>query len=68
MRYYIASNPDISAARIALAHAAPYSRLYAALMDMGGGIIFDDDGDIVAYHERHAWLIERRGSARMTHA
>jgi hypothetical protein len=66
--YYIARNPDVSAARITLAHAAPYGRLVTALHDMGGGVIFDQTGAIVAFHERHADLLTRRGSARMYNA
>lgn len=64
--YYIARNPDVSAARIALARQAPYDRLYTALGDMGGGVIFDASGAIVAFHERHADILAARGVARMT--
>ena len=64
--YYIAQNPDISPARIALARQAPYDRLVTAFSDMGGGVIFDDAGEIIAFHERHAEMLERRGSARMS--
>ena len=66
--YYIARNPDVSAADITLAHAAPYDRLETAYMDMGGGVIFDGEGNLVAFHERHLWLIDHRGTARMTNA
>lgn len=68
MRYFIARNPDVSPAAIALAHAAPYDRLVTAWHDMGDGVVFDEDGDIVAFHERHEWLLSRRDSLKMTHA
>lgn len=64
--YYIAKNPDVSAARVALARQAPYDRLYTALGDMGGGVIFESTGQIVAFHERHADLLAARGAAKMT--
>ena len=67
-RYYIARNPDVPASAITLAHAAPYDRLVTAFSDMGGGVIFDQSGDIVAFHERHAELLTRRGVARMSNA
>lgn len=68
MRYYIGRNPEISASAITLAHAAPYDRLGTAMWDMGGGVVFDQQGNIVAFHERHADLLERRGKARMFNA
>lgn len=64
--FHIARNPDISRGQIALARARSYSRIEDAFADMGEGVVFDTGGDIVAYHERHAWLTEARGSARMT--
>ena len=67
-RYYIARNPDVSASAITLAHTAPYDRLVTAMHDMGGGVVFDASGDIVAFHERHEWLLSRRGNARMSNA
>jgi PAS domain-containing protein len=66
--YYIADNPDVSACAIEQARAARYDRLATALWDMGGGVVFDEQGDIVAFHERHAELLERRGKARMLNA
>jgi hypothetical protein len=66
-RFYIARNPNVSRASITLAHAAPYDRLVAATQDMGGGVVFDDKGEIVAFHERHLTWIERFG-ARMAEA
>lgn len=68
MRYYIANNPDVSASAITLAYAAPYDRLVTAMHDMGGGVVFDENGDIVVFHERHAELITYRNSARMLNA
>ena len=66
--YYIARNPDVSASAIKQAHAARYDRLVTALHDMGGGVVFDAQGSIVAFHERHADLLSRRGVARMLNA
>lgn len=70
-RFYIARNPDVSHADVLLAKAAPYDRLETALQDMGGGVIFDERGEIVAFHERHFALLEHRGAGtvtpRMTH-
>ena len=68
MTYYIARNPDVSRSAITLAHAAPYDRLVTAYSDMGGGVIFDQAGDIVAFHERHLDVLTHRGNARMTNA
>jgi len=65
-QYFIARNPDVTPAQIALAKAAPYDRLVTAMHDMGDGVIFIASGEIVSYHERHAWLLERRGKARMS--
>lgn len=62
-RFYVARNPDISAAQVALAHAKPYEHLEHAVADMREGVVFDDAGSIVAFHERHCWLIERRSRA-----
>lgn len=67
-RFYIARNPDVSHADVLLAKAAPYDRLETAFMDMGGGVIFNQSGEIIAYHERHARLLQHRGDARMTNA
>lgn len=71
-RFYVARNPDVSAADVLLARARSYSRLEDAVADMGAGVVFDDAGEIVAFHERHArWLeyrAQRSGSPRMTHA
>lgn len=64
-RYYIASNSEVSRVDILLAKQAPYDRLETAIFDMGGGVVFTDDGSIVMFHERHADMLERSGSARM---
>jgi hypothetical protein len=66
-RFYIARHPHIVPAEITRAHAAPYDRLETATQDMGGGVVFDSAGDIIAFHERHLRWIERHG-ARMEHA
>lgn len=58
-RFRIARNPDAS--RGAMGYARRYSRLEDAFADMGDGVVFDDSGAIVAYHERHAVLLEHRG-------
>lgn len=68
MAYYIARNPDVPASAITLAHAAPYDRLVTVVQDMGGGVVFDEHGEIVAFHERHADLLAHRGVARMSNA
>lgn len=59
-RFYIARNPDVSAADVHLARARSYSRLEDAAADMGAGVIFDDAGEIVAFHERHLPLLQLR--------
>lgn len=66
--YYIADHPSITAARITLARQTPYSTFDSAFSDMADGVVFTESGDLAAYHERHAWLIERRGVARMVYA
>ena len=69
-RFYIARNPDVSRVDVLLAKAAPYDRLDTAYQDMGGGVIFDQTGEIVAFHERHETILQHRGllgrSPRMT--
>ena len=69
-RFYVARNPDVSAADVLLARARSYSRLEDAVADMDAGVVFDDAGEIVAFHERHArWLeyrVQRSGSPRMS--
>lgn len=71
-RFYVARNPEASAADVLLARARSYSRLEDAVADMGAGVVFDDAGEIVAFHERHArWLeyrAQRSGSPRMSNA
>lgn len=59
-RFYIARNPDVPRAELLLARARSYSRIEDAFADMGDGVVFDDAGSIVAYHERHQWLLEWR--------
>ena len=59
-RFYVARNPDISHADVLLARARPYSRLEDAAADMGEGVVFDDAGEIVAFHERHLPLLQLR--------
>lgn len=39
--------------------ARRYSTLAAAVADMGQGVVWKDD-EIVAFHERHALLLERK--------
>lgn len=61
-RFYITrTGVDTPASRIALAMQSPYSRLEDAWYDMGGGIIFDSTGAVVAFHERHLLWIEHYG-------
>lgn len=62
-RFFRARNPDVGPAQVALAHAKPYEHLEDAIADMGEGVVFDSAGSIVAFHERHCWLIERRSRA-----
>ena len=68
MSYYIARGPDVPASAIVMAHAAPYDRLVTAVQGMGVGVVFDERGEIVAFHERHAEWLTRRGVARMSNA
>lgn len=63
-RFYIARNPDVSAAQVALARARSYSRLEDAVADMESGVVFDDAGEIVAFHERHLRWLEYRAAGR----
>lgn len=73
-RFYVAAHPDVTVAQVLLARARSYSRLEDAFADMGDGVIFDDAGEIVAYHERHGRLLELRSrrapgsSPRMSNA
>lgn len=62
-RFFVARNPDVAPSQIALAHAKPYEHLEDAVTAMGEGVVFDSAGSIVAFHERHVWLIERRSQA-----
>lgn len=62
-RFFIARNPDVSHADVLLAKAAPYDRLETAVFDMGGGVVFDKSGEIVAFHERHLPLLEHRAKS-----
>ncbi len=62
--YRIARHPDVSRARAMTART--YSTIEGAFADMGDGVVFTPDGEIVAFHERHWWLIARRGNTRMT--
>lgn len=62
-RFYIARNPDVKASQVLLSRAKPYEHLEDAVANMHEGVVFDDAGSIVAFHERHAWLIERRSQA-----
>lgn len=59
-RFYVARNPEASAAEVLLARARSYSRLEDAVADMGEGVVFDDAGEIVAFHERHLPLLQLR--------
>lgn len=59
-RFYIAPHPDADSARILLARQRPYSRLEDAFADMESGVVFDDSGEIVAFHQRHQRLLELR--------
>lgn len=68
MSYYIARGPDVPASAILQAHAAPHADLVTAVQDMGVGVVFDARGEIVAFHERHAEWLSRRGVSRMTNA
>lgn len=68
-RFFIALNTDVRPGRLRLAMQKSYERLEDAVADMGEGVVFDGSGAIVAFHERHAWLLERRGgSPRMSSA
>jgi hypothetical protein len=67
-RFFIARNPDVSPMDVLLAMARSYERIEDAFADMGEGVVFDGSGAICSYHERHARLLEHRGSARMTNA
>lgn len=66
--YYLAPHPSITPARITLARTKGYSTFDGAFADMGTGVVFTESGDLAAYHERHAYLVERRGVARMVNA
>ncbi len=58
-RYRIARNPDVP--RAEMGYARRYERLEDAVADMGEGLVFDDSGAIVAFHERHLRWLEYRG-------
>lgn len=59
-RFRIARNPDVP--RAEMGYARRYERLEDAVADMGEGVVFDDAGEIVAFHERHARWLEYRGA------
>lgn len=54
--YRILPNPNYTAVQFALAHR--YSTLEGAWADMGEGIVVDDQGTLVAFHERHLWYLQ----------
>jgi hypothetical protein len=64
MSYFIARNQDVRASDIAL--APRYSNLDEAVRDMGDGVVFDEAGEIRAFHERHLGILQHRRTLRMT--
>lgn len=58
--YRIIPNLDTTPARIALAPTR--TQLADAYADMGEGIVIDNTGRIVAFHQRHLPALERRAS------
>lgn len=43
--------------------APPRHNLRDAVADMGGGLVVDDTGRLVAFHERHLDYLQRRAAA-----
>ncbi|MDL5351161.1 hypothetical protein [Microbacterium sp. zg-YB36] len=58
MAYRVLAHPDVSPARIALAPRR--QELADAYSDMGEGVVINDAGSIVAFHQRHLPILERR--------
>lgn len=59
-RFYVAAHPDVSTVDLLLARQRSHTRFEDAFADMGEGVVFDDAGEIVAFHERHLRLLELR--------
>lgn len=55
--YRIVRNVNFKPAQFALAQK--YSELSDAFADMNDGIVLDDNGEIVAFHERHLRFVQR---------
>lgn len=61
-RYYIARGITVTGAQAHLARSRGYSRLEDAYHDMGEGVVFDDLGEIVIFHEKHLRMLAARDS------
>ena len=57
--YRVLRNPDVKPSEAATVKR--YSRLEDAFADMGEGVVVNDLGQIVAFHERHLRLLTFRG-------
>ena len=61
MAYTIVRHPWPTPAQAAMAPAR--RTLEAAVADMGDGAVLDEAGRLVAFHERHLPILERREAA-----
>ena len=57
-RYVVVAHPDARPAARALARR--HERVEDAVAAMGTGVVLDETGRLVAFHELHLALIERR--------